>query len=343
MRLLSGFSVRLIFFVLASISMLPAQSGTTSLRGTVIDPSSAAVTGATVTLSSPERGFSRSVTSGDSGQYEFLQLQPGKYELRVEMSGFRKAERKDISLLVDTPSTLTMKLEVGATTETVEVSGEAPVINTTDASVGNAFSENQVKSLPMEGRNVPDLLSLQAGVAYTGNRPDINNAVDTRSGAVNGARSDQSNITLDGVDVNDNNGGEAFQSVLPITGDSVQEFRVTTANYNADQGRSSGAQVSLVTKSGTNNFHGAVYEYHRNTITSANDYLVKQSQIASGESNQSAQTNSQHFRRGGGRAYHQESSVLLRQLRGGRQRRAQRAARSAHRCIPRRRDDVSVR
>jgi hypothetical protein len=274
------------FFVLATISMLIAQSGTTSLRGTVTDPTLATVSGATVTLSSPERGFSRSVTSGDAGQYEFLQLQPGKYQLTVEMTGFRKAEKKDIALLVDTPSTLNMRLEVGATTETIEVSGETPVINTTDASVGNAFNENQVKSLPMEGRNVPDLLSLQAGVAYTGNRPDINQAVDTRSGAVNGARSDQSNITLDGVDVNDNaNGGEAFQAVLPITGDSVQEFRVTTSNYNADQGRSSGAQVSLVTKSGTNNFHGAVYEYHRNTITSANDYFVKQSEIASGESN----------------------------------------------------------
>ncbi len=285
MRTASGFTARLMFFLLACISMLAAQSGTTSLRGTVTDPTSATVSGATVTLSSPERGFSRSVTSGDSGQYEFLQLQPGKYQLTVEMTGFRKAEKKDIALLVDTPSTLNMKLELGATTETVEVTGEAPVINTADATVGNAFSENQVKSLPMEGRNVPDLLSLQAGVAYTGNRPEINKAVDTRSGAVNGARSDQSNITLDGVDVNDNANGEAFNAVLPITGDSVQEFRVTTSNYNADQGRSSGAQVSLVTKSGTNSFHGAVYEYHRNTITSANDYLVKQSQISSGESN----------------------------------------------------------
>jgi hypothetical protein len=285
MRFRSRFFVQLMIFSIVVVSLVAAQSGTTSLRGTVTDPSSATVSGATVTLSSPDRGFSRSEKSGDSGQYEFLQLQPGKYELIVEMTGFRKAERKDISLLVDTPSTLNIKLEVGSTTETIEVTGEAPVINTTDASVGNAFSENQVKSLPMEGRNVPDLLSLQAGVAYTGNRPDINQTVDTRSGAVNGARSDQSNITLDGVDVNDNNGGDAFQSVLPITGDSVQEFRVTTSNYNADQGRSSGAQVSLVTKSGTNSFHGAVYEYHRNTITSANDYLVKQSQIASGESN----------------------------------------------------------
>ena len=162
MRSASRFTAGLMFFVLASISISFAQSGTTSLRGTVTDPSSATVSGATVTLSSPERGFSRSVKSGQAGQYEFLQLQPGKYELIVEMTGFRKAERKDVSLLVDTPSTLNMKLEVGATTETIEVSGEAPVINTTDASVGNAFSENQVKSLPMEGRNVPDLLSLQA-------------------------------------------------------------------------------------------------------------------------------------------------------------------------------------
>ncbi len=285
MRAVSLVVTRMIGFLLTLVVMAAAQSGTTSLRGTVTDPSLATISGATVSLSSPERGFARTVTTSSTGTYEFLQLQPGTYQITVEMPGFRKAEQKQIQLLVDTPSTLNVKLDVGATTETIEVSGEAPVINTTDASVGNAFSENQVKSLPMEGRNVPDLLSLQAGVAYTGNRPDINKTVDTRSGAVNGARSDQSNITLDGVDSNDNANGEAFNAVLPITGDSVQEFRVTTSNYNADQGRSSGAQVSLVTKSGTNNFHGAVYEYHRNTATSANDYFVKQSEISLGESN----------------------------------------------------------
>ena len=285
MRSASSAVTRLFGFLIAMSTLALAQSGTTSLRGTVSDPSTAAVSGAKVTLASPERGFTRSATTNATGNYEFLQLQPGNYQLTVEMAGFRKAEQKDIQLLVDTPSTINMKLEVGTTNETVEVSGEAPVLNTTDASLGNAFSEIQVKSLPMEGRNVPDLLSLQAGVAYTGNRPDINNMVDTRSGAVNGARSDQSNITLDGVDVNDNSGGEAFTSVLPITPDSVQEFRVTTSNYNSDAGRSSGAQVSLVTKGGTNSFHGALYEYHRNTITSANDYFVKQSQLASGEPN----------------------------------------------------------
>jgi len=142
-----------------------------------------------------------------------------------------------------------------------------------------------VKELPLEGRNVAELLSLQSGVAYTGNRPDVNRNVDTRSGAVNGARSDQSNITLDGVDVNDQVNGNAFTSVLPVTLDSVQEFRVTTSNYNADQGRSSGAQVSLVTKSGTNKFHGSAYEYHRNTYTSANDYFVKTAELSSGQPN----------------------------------------------------------
>ena len=173
-----------------------------------------------------------------------------------------------------------MTLEIGSSAQTVEVSGTAQTINTIDASLGNAFNENQVKQLPLEGRNVPDLLSLQPGVAYTGNRTDVPTS-DTRSGAVNGARSDQSNVTVDGIGANDE-GGKAFTSVLPVTLDSVQEFRVTTTNYNADQGSSSGAQVALVTKSGTNNFHGSLYEYTRNTYTSANDYFVKAAQLDGG-------------------------------------------------------------
>src|SRR5262249_54174804 len=170
-------------------------------------------------------------------------------------------------------------------TEVVTVQSEAPALNLVDASIGDSFGETQVRQIPLEGRNVPDLLSLQAGVAYTGNRPDMDKEQDTRNGAVNGARSDQSNITLDGVDVNDQSRGYAFTSVLPVTLDSVQEFRVTTTNYNADQGQGSGAQVALVTKSGTNSFHGSLYEYHRNTITSANDYFVKRAELATGQPN----------------------------------------------------------
>jgi hypothetical protein len=295
MRSVSSLFIRLLGFLLAISTIALAQSGTTSLRGTVTDPSLAAVSDAKVTLSNPERGFTRTVSTGTSGSYEFLQLQPGIYQLSVEMSGFRKAEQKHVELLVDTPTTLNVKLEVGTSTEVIEVNAEAAVINTTDASLGNAFDETQVKSLPLEGRNVPDLLSLQAGVAYTGNRADINQNSDTRSGAVNGARSDQSNITLDGVDVNDEINAYAFTAVLPVTLDSVQEFRVTTSNYGADEGRSSGAQVSLVTKSGTNNFHGSLYEYLRNTATSANDYFIKSSQLSSGEPNKAPKLNRNVF------------------------------------------------
>jgi hypothetical protein len=178
--------------------------------------------------------------------------------LTIEKEGFRKYQQSNLQLLVNSPATVSPTLEVGSTVQTVEVSAAAQTLNTTDASLGVAFNERQVKELPMEGRNVPDLLSLQAGVAYTGNRPDVNRNIDTRSGAVNGAHSDQSNITLDGVDANDA-GGNAFTSVLPVTLDSVQEFRVTTTNYNANEGRSSGAQVALITKSGSNDFHGSAY------------------------------------------------------------------------------------
>ena len=262
-----------------------AQSSTTSLRGAVTDKSGAALVKANVMLANAEQALTRATTTGQTGEYEFLQLPPGTYQLSVEMQGFRKYTQKDLQLLVSSPTTANVTLEIGTASEVVEVTGEGALVNTTDASLGIAFGERQLRSLPLEGRNVPDLLTLQAGVTYTGNRSDVNRDVDTRSGAVNGARSDQSNITLDGVDVNDQVNGSAFTSVLPVTLDSVQEFRVTTSNANADQGRSSGAQVALVTKSGTNSFHGSLYEYHRNTVTSANDYFVKTAELQNGEPN----------------------------------------------------------
>jgi hypothetical protein len=129
---------------------------------------------------------------------------------------------------------------------------------------------------------------------YTGNRPDIDTEKDTRSGSVNGSHSDQSNVTLDGISVNDK-GAHSFTSVLPVTLDSVQEFRVTTTNYGADEGSSSAAQVALVTKSGTNEFHGSAYEYNRNSYFSANDYFIKTSQLASGQPNKPNQLNRNIF------------------------------------------------
>src|SRR5712692_9388732 len=257
-----------------------SQTSSTSLQGTVTDQSGGAIAGATVSLVNSESKAERTVVSGAQGDYRFLLLPPGTYTLNVTAKGFARYEQTSLQLLVNTPATVNVQLKIGSGTETVTVTGEAPVLNLVDASLGNPFSETQVKQIPLDGRNVPDLLSLQAGVAYTGNRSDLLNPKvkdqDTRNGAVNGARSDQSNITLDGVDVNDQNSGYAFTSVLPTTLDSVQEFRVTTSNYNADQGEGSGAQVALVTKSGTNTLHGSLYEYPRNTNTSASDYFLRE-------------------------------------------------------------------
>jgi hypothetical protein len=256
-----------------------SQSSSTSLHGAVTDPSGSTIVGATVVLSSDATKLERTATTGAQGEFQFLALSPGTYTLSVSAKGFRNYQQTALQLLVNTPATVNVALKVGTATENVTVTGEAPVLNLVDASIGNPFDETQVKQIPLDARNVPDLLNLQAGVAYTGNRPDMDSQSykdqDTRSGAVNGARSDQSNITLDGVDVNDLANGYAFTSVLPITPDSVQEFRVTTTNYNADQGDGSGAQVAVITKSGTNNFHGSAYEYHRNTYTSASDYFLK--------------------------------------------------------------------
>ncbi len=266
-----------------------SQTSSTSLQGTVTDPTGGAVAGATVALVNTGSNLERSATTGSLGEYKFLALPPGNYELTVSAKGFARYQQTNLQLLVNTPATANVQLKVGSVSEVVNVSGEAPALNLVDASIGNPFNETQVKQIPLDGRNVPELLSLQAGVAYTGNREDLLDPKvkdqDSRNGAVNGARSDQSNITLDGVDVNDQNNGYAFTSVLPTTLDSVQEFRVTTSNYNADQGEGSGAQVALVTKSGTNNFHGSLYEYHRNTITSANDYFVKNAEALSGSPN----------------------------------------------------------
>ena len=285
MKLRKPFLFSLIALWLISTSFVFSQTSSTSLRGTVSDPSGSVVEGATVVLENRESNLKRTVTTGAQGEYQFLFLSPGTYSLVVTTAGFERYQQTGLQLLVNTPATTNVRLQVGKASEVVNVTTEAPILNTVDASLGNSFDQNQVRQIPLEGRNVPDLLSLQAGVAYIGNRPDIDKDQDTRNGAVNGARSDQSNITLDGVDVNDQSSGYAFTSVLPVTLDSVQEFRVTTSNYNADEGEGSGAQVSLVTKSGTNNWHGSLYEYHRNTITSANDYFVKQAELTTGQPN----------------------------------------------------------
>ena len=258
-----------------------AQIATTSLRGTVVDPSGAVVGGAQVSLLQPSTGFHAEHTTLANGEYSFAQIPPGSYSLKVTASGFASLA-KQAELLVNQPATIDFKLSVSAQEE-VEVNATAETLNTSDASLGNALNNATIEALPSEGRNVPDLLSLQPGVVYLGRQ--VNQDQDSRSGAVAGARSDQSNVTLDGVDNNDQTKGYAFTGILRSTLDSVEEFRVTTTSSNADSGRSSGAQVNMVTKSGTNSFHGGLYEYFRNTYFAANDWFNKQAEVASGEPN----------------------------------------------------------
>jgi hypothetical protein len=243
-----------------------AQTGTSSVRGTVTDPQGRAVAGATVTLTNTARNFTRTQTSDEEGVYFFSAVPPGTYRLEAEASGFKKASVSDVNALVETPTEVNVQLEVGSVSEVVNiVAGSEAPLNTTDATIGNAFESRRIEQLPLNARNVVGLLSLQPGV--------------TRTGYVNGGRADQANVLLDGVDNNEQQRGldvvtdEAFASVLRSTPDSLQEFRVVTTNPNAEQGRSSGAQVSLITKSGSNEFHGSLYEYHRNTVTTANDFF----------------------------------------------------------------------
>jgi hypothetical protein len=265
-----------------------SQVSTTSVKGTVYDSKGAVVPQATVTLANATNGFSHSTKTDGQGQYEFVQIPPATYTISASASGFSTAKVTSLQLLVNTPATQNFNLQVATTAEVVEVQGQTELVNTQDASIGNAFESKQLLNLPSEGRDAVWILSLQPGVSYVGGK-DVDQSYDSRGGSVNGARSDQTNVTLDGVDNNDANQGNAFQGALRTTLDSLEEFRVATSNSNADQGRSSGAQVSLVTKSGTNNFHGSVYEYNRTNFGQANDWFNEQAQMRSGLPNKPGQ------------------------------------------------------
>ena len=243
-----------------------AQTGRATVKGVVKDQQGNVVAGATITLANADKNFSRTQTSTENGAYIFTSIPPGTYKIEVEAAGFKKVAIADVQALVDTTIEVDAALEVGAVTETVNItSGSDAPLNTSDATLGTTFERRRIVDLPLNANNVVGLLSLQPGV--------------TRTGYVNGGRADQANVTLDGIDVNEQQRGidvvtdEAFASVVRVTRDSLQEFRVTTTNPNADAGRSSGAQVSLVTRSGSNDFHGSLFETHRNTITTANDFF----------------------------------------------------------------------
>ncbi len=282
-RSLVGVFCLLSAFFLSFAPRAAGQADTGTISGIVTDATGGTIADATVELQSLDRGSVTTTKTNSSGIYVFASVQPGQYRLTVHATGFRQVDLLGVIVNTQDHVEQNLQLQVGSASESITIESEAPLVNTTDASLGHSFETRQVEQLPIEGRNVVELLSLQPGVTFLGTQ--INENSDTRSGSVNGARSDQSNVTLDGVDVNDQVKGFAFTSVLRNTQDSVQEFRVATSNANADAGRSSGAQVSLVTKSGTNAFHGSAYEYNRNSSFTANDYFNKRTELQNGEPN----------------------------------------------------------
>ncbi len=266
-------------FLLPSVSGW-AQNASTSLRGIVQDSTGAVIPGAVILVVNQSAGQKLTEKANAQGEYQLAQIPPARYTITASAPGYGN-QVKTAELLVNQPATINFSLGAATSNTVVEVTDTAQTLNDTDATLGSAFDNATIQALPTETRNVPDLLSLQPGVFYVPPPQNVGTE-DSRVGAVNGERSDQSNVTLDGVDDNDQLRGLAFFGVLRETQDSIQEFRVVTSNANADEGRSAGAQVTMVTKSGTNKYHGAAYEYYRPTNTVSNDYFNKQGQLASG-------------------------------------------------------------
>jgi len=261
-----------------------------SLRGTVIDKTGAAVPDAAVTVTDRATNASRNTKTNNAGEFVFLQLNPATYKVEIAKDGFKKYIEANVTVLVATPTSLDVQLELGTVSQQVIVeSAAAPALNTQDATVGNTFAEDEIKSLPFLARNVINLLTLQPGVVFTG-QSDTDKlsmgaieTLDPRDGAVDGVRGNQTNVTVDGIDANDWQNQAAFTSALPVTLDSVQEFRVTTTNANATNGIVGGPQVDLVTKSGTDAFHGNIRWYYRTSGTAANDFFDKLNGIPRGK------------------------------------------------------------
>ena len=286
--------VVLLAFVLACLlafapSGVFAQSATSgAVGGVVSDPAGATVPGATVTLTNQGTNISQTATTDASGRYLFPSVDPGKYSVRITGKGFRTMVVNNLEVVVAKFSTVDVKLELGAVAETIEVTASGMAeLQTQDATVGEVLSGTELNRLPVNGRSAAQLVFMQPGVS-----PDITNAPsngamfgggDIGGGQIAGARSEQVTFTIDGGDAtSDLEGSNAYVSpdkesaaispVVPVPLDSVEEFRVSTTNATALFGGSSGGQVSLITKSGTNTFHGTAYEYYEGDALDANGW-----------------------------------------------------------------------
>lgn len=261
--------------ILAFAGMALAQGTTSRITGIVTDAQKAPVSGATVSIKEVGAGTSLTAQTDDNGIYVFDLIRPGTYDVTVEKSGFKRVVSKGNAALVNQPTTVNISLEVGDVSATVTVTGGAEQVQTsTSGNIGSTVDQRTLESLPivgLRGRNPLDLLNYQPGIVSGAN---------TGGGVhVNGSRDRAFNFTLDGIDINESTAGGSNFTPLRPNPDSIQEFQVVTSNFTAELGRSSGAQVTMVTRSGTNDFHGSVFEYYQTPRFIAKSYaegLLKQ-------------------------------------------------------------------
>jgi hypothetical protein len=281
MKVCNGlFRVWLPIAVLAVSAVIPnilVGQEVASLTGVVTDQTGAVVRGVSVRLLDKKTNTTYQTETNELGSYTFTKLLPGPgYKLMFSKDGFRSSTVENMYLGVDATHTQNAQLAIGQSTETVEVNGSGSQVSldTTDTAVSTTLDMGMVHELPLPIRDNPlALLVYSPGVTSAPSGDD--NTLNSRDGTVTGARGDQSNYTLDGMDTNDFGTGQAFAMVGQAPVDSVQEMRTETANPLSAEGRGSGAQVQLVTKSGSNVWHGSAYEYNRTAATTANDFFNK--------------------------------------------------------------------
>src|SRR5258707_12664978 len=253
---------------------LSAQTSYGSIAGTVTDPSGAAITDAQVTVTNVATAEKRVEPTGVDGLYSFVNLLPGRYRIDVEKAGFKRTTRSDVIVDVGQSIRIDLTMQVGDVTQTVEVTGETPQLQSETSSLGQVVEERKANELPLNGRNVFNLISLAPSVVpqgSAGGTPVGVNPFGWGNYQVNGSFGNESAEYLDGQPLNI---GYINLPVIIPTQDSIQEFKVQTSNLGADWGKFSGGVINLSTKSGTNNLHGAAYEYLRNKVLDANDFFL---------------------------------------------------------------------
>ncbi len=267
-------------FVACSIVSAFAQEFRGSITGRVTDNSGAAVANASVTVTNAATNTSTATTTNEDGVYTALYLTPGAYHVMVEAKGFKKTTRQNIEVRVGDKLAFDVQLQVGEVTETVNVTAEAPILETASASAGQVIDQRRISELPLSDGNPFVLSRLAAGISYVGDlkfsRPFDNAGT---SGIVADGAPGRNEFTLDGVRNMASGGGIGRVAFVPPA-DAVQEFKVETASYDGQQSHTAGATVNVTLKSGTNSFHGTLYEYVRNDVLSANDFFLNSTNLS---------------------------------------------------------------